>query len=374
MGKKGKKKKEKLTGTPDVVKFKGTREFHLLKELKNIQESIPFVASDILDDFSRNKVERFLNMTGLLSEFLQVPSKKDYRFMYHHQFLAPNPQYFPNGFSMETIIQAKKIMERPIETYNGKEYTYPEELRKLSEKFLREVDHLMTKIASFIEPALHEDFKKPESNPPESGLKQFKSDFKELLTHFDAMWTGFEREYVKARHGILTEVFAPVDKLVSTEARLTSAEEKLDVEAKQALEADFVGAVEEFVNVLYPATASEKFPADVIPLAEACIFYETKCTEEWLNLAKYLIKDYLELRIFVANIPQTRIVPMHLENQKFMRLLQEFHKSVIEASEALEFVAQLPKLIYAKSSNWMTRKLLEPDLQHIQKGGAFFGA
>jgi len=362
MGKKGKKKKEKLTGTPDVVKFKGTREFHLLKELKNIQESLPFVASDILDDFSITKVERFLNMTGLLAEFLQVPSKKDYRFMYHHQFLAPNPQYFPNGFDFAIIKQAKKIMERPIETYNGKEYTYPEELRKLSDKFLREVDHLMTKIASFIEPSLQDDFL--------TGLKKFKSDFKELLTHFDAMWTGFERVYVKARHDIFTEVFAPVDKLVSTEARLTSAEEKLDIEAKQALEADFVGAVEEFVNVLYPATASEKFPADVIPLAEACIFYETKCTEEWLNLAKNLIKDYLELRIFVANIPQTRIVPMHLENQKFMRLLQAFHKSVIEASEALEFVAQLPKLIYAKSSNWMTRKLLEPDLKHIQKSGA----
>jgi len=367
MGKKGKKKKEKLTGTPDVVKFKMTREFHLLKECVSIQESLPFVASDILDDFSTKKVARFLNMVGLLSEFLQVGTKKDYRFMYHHQFLAPTPQFFPNGYDADIIKAARKIMERPIDTYNGKEYTFPEELRQLSDKFLKDVDSYMTKIASFIEPSLKDDFSA-------SGLKKFKWDFKELLTHFDNMWMEFEREYVKARHGILTEVFLPIEKLVSTEARLTTAEEKLDIEAKQALEADFVAAVEEFINVLYPDTANQKFPADVIQLAEACIFYETKCTEEWLHLAKYLIKDYLELRLFVANIPQTRVVPQHLDNQSFMRLLQNFHKSVIEATEALEFVAQLPKLIHAKTSNWMTRKLLEPDLKHIQKGVAMEAA
>merc|ERR1711988_735210 len=132
---------------------------------------MPFVASDILDDFSTKNVARFLNMVGLLSEFLQVPSKKDYRFMYHHQFLAPNPQYFPNGYDCEIIKSARQIMERPIETYNGKEYTYPEELRKLGDKFLREVDSCITKIASFIEPSLKDDFST-------GGLKKFKLDFK----------------------------------------------------------------------------------------------------------------------------------------------------------------------------------------------------
>merc|ERR1712072_143587 len=174
--------------------------------------------------------------------------------------------------------------------------------------------------------------------------------------------------FVKARHSIHTEVFAPIEKLVTIEAKLTTAEEKLDIESKLVLENDFVDALEEFIHLLFPETASNKFPVDVVQLAEACIFYETKCTEEWLNLAKHLIKDYLEVRIFVTNIPRTRIVPQHLDNQTFVRLLRNFHKSVLDASEALEFVARLPKLIYAKTSNWMTRKLLEPDLKHIQKG------
>mmetsp|Transcript_3045 Transcript_3045/g.3542 ORF Transcript_3045/g.3542 Transcript_3045/m.3542 type:complete len:120 (-) Transcript_3045:45-404(-) len=82
MGKKGKKKKAKDTGTPDVVKFKGTREFCLLKESVTIQESLPFVAVDPLDDLAFKKVARFLNMVGLLAEHLQVQSNKDYRFIH----------------------------------------------------------------------------------------------------------------------------------------------------------------------------------------------------------------------------------------------------------------------------------------------------
>jgi len=296
----------------------------------------------------------------LLAEYLKVDSKKDYRFMYHHQFLAPTPQYYPNGYDADVIKHARKILERPIDTYNGKEYTFPEELRQLSDKFLKDVDSYMTKIASFIEPNLKDDF-------GSSGLKKFKWDFKELLTHFDTMWMEFEREFVKARHTIHTEVFAPIEKLVTIEARLTNAEEKLDIEAKQQLENDFVDAIEEFVHLLFPETTQSKFPADTIPLAEACIFYETKCTDEWLYMAKHLLKDYLEVRIFVANIPRTRVVPQHLENQTFMRLLRNFHKSVLDALEALEFVAKLPKLIHAKTSTWMTRKLLEPDLDHFHK-------
>ena len=55
-GKKGKGKKSKITGTPDVVKFKQTREFYLLKECVSIQESLPYVASEPLDDVAFKKV------------------------------------------------------------------------------------------------------------------------------------------------------------------------------------------------------------------------------------------------------------------------------------------------------------------------------
>merc|ERR1711862_1024163 len=96
-------------------------------------------------------------------------------------------------------------------------------------------------------------------------------------------------------------------------------------------------------------------------LAEACIFYESKCTEEWLQLAKHLVKDYLELRAYIAKIPEERLDPELAQNDEFMRLLRLFHSSVLQARDALEFVSKLPKLIHAKTDHWMTSKLLEPD-------------
>jgi len=361
MGKKGgKKKKQKITGTPDVVKFKQSREFWLLKECVTIQESLPFVAVDALDELAFKKVARFLNMVGLLGEYLQVESKKDYRFNNHHKYLAPVPQFFPFGFDVDVIRQARAVQEKPSVVFNDQEYQYPDKLRELSEKFLKDVDSYMTKIASEIEPRLKDDFA--------TGLKRFKWELKDDLVVFDELWVSFELEYVKARHNILTEVFDKVEGLIVTEVQLTQAEERLDIESKQRLENDFVRKIEDFTQLCFADTAGgEGFPEDVIPLAEACIFYESKCTEEWLLLSKYLLKDYLELRVYITKIPEERIMPQLKENTSFMRLLQNFHGSVLAAREALLFVSKLPKLIHAKTSDWMTKKLLEPDLKYIQK-------
>lgn len=361
MGKKGgKKKKQKITGTPDVVKFKQSREFWLLKECVTIQESLPFVATDALDELAFKKVARFLNMVGLLGEFLQAETKKDFRFNHHHKYLAPVPQFFPFGYDVDVIRSARAVQEKPSVTFNEQEYNYPEELRALSVKFLGEADGYMTKIASEIEPRLKDDFA--------TGLKRFKWELKEDLVVFDELWTSFELEFVKVRHSILSEVFAGVDGLITTEVQLTQAEERLDIEAKQRFENDLVHRIEDFSKVCFPdLKEAEGFPDDVIPLAEACIFYESKCTEEWLLLSKYLLKDYLELRVYITKIPEERIKPGLKENTEFMRLLRNFHASVVAAKEALIFVSQLPKLIHAKTSDWMTKKLLEPDLRYIQK-------
>ena len=119
------------------------------------------------------------------------------------------------------------------------------------------------------------------------------------------------RQRWQANHTVLCEVFQPVDRLVCLEMQITQAEERLDIVGKQRLENDFVRAVEDFCHELFPETQSVMFPDEVMPLAEACIFYESKCVDEWLHLAKYLIKDYLELRIYVMKIPEERLKPEH---------------------------------------------------------------
>lgn len=358
MGKKG-KKKAKITGTPDVVKFKQTREFWLLKECVTLQESLPFVALDAFDETSYKRVARFLNMVGLLAEHLQIQTKKDYRFNMHHKYLAPMPQFFPFGFDIDVIRQAREIQDRRPVQYNGILYNFEESLQQDSENFLKDVDSYISKIPSEIEPRLKDDFA--------TGLKHFKSELKDNIKTFDDIWMLYEKQLVEARHGIHCNVFEIIERLVKIELNLTQAEDRLDIETKQQKENEFVKTVNELTHRMFPETAQDYMPEDVIPLAEACIFYESKCSEEWLHLAKHLIKDYLELRMYVMRIPEERLLPNLKENQQLMRLLMNFHSSVLLAREALDFVSRLPKLIHAKTTDWMTKHLLEPDLTYYQK-------
>jgi hypothetical protein len=359
MGKKGKKKKEKKTGTPDVVKFKDTREFFLLKECVSIQESLPFVAVDPLTPMDFLKIARFLNMVGLLAENLGCQTTKEYRFNFHHKYLEPTPQYFPFGFDVDVIRQARTVQEKPGIRYNEEEHPFTEELRAASEQFLKFVDEHMTKIASEIEPRLKDDFS--------TGLKRFKAELKEILDVFDQLWMTYEKKYLKERHEILSRVFEPVDKLVTLEVMLSQAEERGDIEAKQTIENDFVKRVEAFTRKVCDDLGEGDFPAEVIPLAEGCLFYETKCSEEHLHVAKHVIKDYLELRLYVNKIPEVRLSPDYVKNPAFIRLLNTFHKSVLEAKDALEFAAEMPKLIHAKTTKWMTKKMIEPDVAYYNK-------
>ncbi|CAL1142818.1 unnamed protein product [Cladocopium goreaui] len=269
-------------------------------------------------------------------------------------------------------------------TFNGELHTYDPSVKDLADAFLREVDTTMTKIASEIEPRLKDDFA--------PGLPRFKAELKEDIQLFDKLWVDFEEKFVKARHEIMTKVFEQVEQIISVEMELTQAEERHDIDAKQRLENEFVhvwlnlgthsGVKKGFGGeamriwhshskvLLFPETAVEKFPTDVIPLAEACIFYESKCTEEWLQLAKHLIYEYLELRIYVMKIPEQRLNPQLKENPQFMKHLKRFHAATLAAREALDFVSKLPQLIHAKTSDWMTKRLLEPDLRYIQKTAA----
>jgi len=356
MGKKGKKRKEKVTGTPDVVKFKGTRDYYSLKEAVAVQEALPFVQSDLLDEVSWKRVARFLNILGLLAAYCNIGKNKDYRFRYHHKYYSPAPQYFPQGYSREIVQAARNVVDNPFIAFNGKEYTFPEELKLKADDFLKHLDIFLTNVAGVIDVALHDDF-------TNGGLKHFRALLADKLHQHDKEWVKFEEAYLQEMLSIHNEVFTPVDKLVQLEARLTGMEERGQIADKQRLENDFVGALEEFINLLYPDTAENvPFPEDVIPLAEAAVFYGSKGTAEGLNLCKYLIKAYVELRIYITNIKTERLLPHLHDNKNFCRLLKTFHQSVQDARDALEVVSRRPRLLDCKTEGWMTKKVLEPEV------------
>lgn len=69
----------------------------------------------------------------------------------------------------------------------------------------------------------------------------------------------------------------------------------------------------------------------------------------------------------VASIPAERMEVEYMKNHTLVRLLRKFYNSVIEAEEVFNFVEELPKILYTKQENWMTKKLLEPDLIRLKK-------
>jgi hypothetical protein len=360
MGKKGKKRKEKITGTPDVVKFKQTRDFFTLKEAVAVQEALPFVQSDLLDELAWKRVARFLNILGLLAKYCMVDSPKEYRFRYHHKYLAPAPQYFPEGYTRQIVEAARTVVDNPYITFNGKEYSFPEDLKHRADDFLKHLDLFLTNVAGVIEVALKEDF-------TNGGLKSFKASLSDKLKTHDKEWVKFEEAYMKEMQDIHKEVFTPVDNLVTLESQLSAAEERGAIAEKQRLENELVYALEEFVNLLYPdKSESTPFPEDVIPLAEAAVFYALKMGGEGLNLCKHLIKAYLELRVYITEIRRERLHPQYHENKAFCRLLKTFYQSVLDASDALEVVSRKPRLLDCKTEGWMTKALMEPEIKEMQ--------
>merc|ERR1712194_442568 len=135
-------------------------------------------------------------------------------------------------------------------------------------------------------------------------------------------------------------------------SRLTDAEERLDIPEKQKCENEFIAEVESVIQANWKyviggddkVLKKKKFRPDVMALSEACIFYEAKCTPEWLNLARHVIKDYLECRICVSKLPDTRLQLEFEKNSGLIRALRKLHTSILGAEEALDFVSQLPKL------------------------------
>mmetsp|Transcript_67541 Transcript_67541/g.154893 ORF Transcript_67541/g.154893 Transcript_67541/m.154893 type:complete len:142 (+) Transcript_67541:172-597(+) len=119
------------------------------------------------------------------------------------------------------------------------------------------------------------------------------------------------------------------------------------------------------LDIMFPETAKVPKLPNTIPLAEAAVFYQTKCSEDWCTLAKHVIKDFMELRLLFGEVETKRLRPEFLHNDDLVRILKHFHVSVVDAREALDFAATLPEILYTKTDKWMTREQLEPEVREI---------
>jgi hypothetical protein len=379
MGKKG--KKAKVTGTQDVVRFKttppGMQTFKALEGLVAIYTELPEVSRDMLSAADLRKLGKFFTMLGALAEFTKCEhlesGGKNYRFQLHHPYLTPPPQYNPCGYRIDLISRSRKVLDTPALKLNGKAYQWST-FKKLCpdlitecDTFLGAVDKMSLSIPEFIKENL------PDFAP--GGLKKFKNDLYDRMFKFDAMWRAHEQLMMQVWLEIHNDVFKPISVMVQIEAEMSKAEELEDMQEKQKLEEELVKAAEEFYNVVYPpkqlgANKWEEraaWPDEVIPLAEACVFYESKMDQERLNLCRYVLKAFMELRKAISDVPIDRIHEEYTKNEDLVRVLGCFQRAIMDALEPLEHTAGLPRIGNFKREQWMTRAVLEPEVDDINR-------
>merc|ERR1719460_2788635 len=139
------------------------------------------------------------------------------------------------------------------------------------------------------------------------------------------------------------------------------------------LEEELVKAAEAFYNLGHPPKQlgankweeREPWPDEVIPLAEACVFYESKMDAERLNLCRYVLKAFMELRKAISDVPIDRIHEEYSKNEDLVRVLGCFQRAITDALEPLEHTAGLPRIGNFKREQWMTRAVLEPEVDDI---------
>ncbi|CEM22678.1 unnamed protein product [Vitrella brassicaformis CCMP3155] len=360
--KKGGKKGGKITGTPDVVKFKGTPDFAYIKELADLQGKVPLVSTALEGDGVR-LLARFLNLLGMLGEYVSIsPENKSYRFQNHHKYLFPIPQYEPLGYSVSVVVAAQALATSPTVDFNGQSFNFSNELNSHGIKFLKAFDDVALRITSLIEPSVKSDFG--------DGLKNFRGRLREVLEEFDQLFVGFESAYSKELLTIHNQVFEPIDKIMSIETALTKAEDRGDMTSKQTQESEIVAALEVVTNKVLPETASKPLPPDCVEMAEACLFYDIRIPPVLVNAAKWVVKDFIEVRLYLTELPLKRMHPHFQDNPVLIRVLRNFHRSVMGAAEALQHARRLPKISAAKigcNGSWMTKKLIQPEIYRIRR-------
>lgn len=350
------KGKKKLTGTPDVQKFKVLPEFSVLEEilkLKN-ENNLVFPEAVVFDPQSEISLARLLNLFSQLSSYFgtfryePVVCKKDYRFHNTHNLSAPEPQYFPSGYNLETIILAKKAQSSlpPALAYNGIQYPFgaipskkdlssisdgddsPSSIAidALSAGFLSEISKLMQDLIDMIERDVTSDFA--------NSLTKFKEDMTLQMQKFDARWVEFEKLITSLATDVHARVLLPLVNLIQTEFQLTLIEENGDRnwEKKQELERKLIQQLCDFSHFLFEDTRDIRFPIDAVELAEAGLFYSTRLEAREVNLCRHVVKDFIQVRLELERVNLERCPLEFKEDKKLCRALVNLANSIRNAS------------------------------------------
>jgi len=352
----GKSKRPKVTGTSEVVLFKGSSEFGFCSALACAVENIPTLtrAESLAEDESF-KLSQYLHYLGALGNKRCIGCSKDYRFQLHHKLVLPQPQLFPLGYPVKVITLAKRVVIHPEILLNNRVYAYSNQLRDVANSFLFDIEQSFRDICRYLYEECRNDFA--------GGLKNFWAQFLLKLTNFDGLWCTFEKLMLADTNRIQTDAIRPLSLLLAAEEALTAVETArvLRPEKKREKERLFITSCCELSK--YLGLDDFDSPDNVIELSETVQFFSVRFSQELVSSCQSII----EATVLVRNILSDelfRVNPDLLQNQDLIRALQNQSKCVNSGSEALRVAGLLPPMHSIKKAGWLIKKAVSMSLRN----------
>ena len=365
MTKKG--KKQKITGTPDVVQFKSTRTFLVASAVGSLA---PFSVSTEPQEHSYlDKLSYSVHLISLLSLDYGVGTDKDYRFQLHHPTSLPTPQFYPSGYPSAVISSARSMIENPFLTLNASKHSFTEDLKTAAVDFLRVIDESLNLIVGHCSSGVKNDF-------VDGGLKKWKAELKGLLEKFDISWCVFEKYVMTETLAINSRLLGPLCDLINAETILVAIESHsvIDGAQKQKAERQFVSEFGKVMLAYFPekiiAMKNAQIDDNIVSLSETVLFFEARLSPEVVKQATDVLRTYVELRLLLKG----RFHPEIRLNEKLTRALNNFSDAIDLADQVTSIGNQLPSLVGIKKEFWFTKAAIEPELnQRVKNAFAVAG-
>ena len=359
----GKKGKKKITGAPDVVLFKSTHEFLILRALADMVIEYPAVAKrEELTVDETFKFSNVLHYVGVLASNRAIGSNKEYRFQLQHPLSLPRPQLYPQGYPIDVVKIARRVIERTQIVLNQQEFTYSAETIAAAITFLTAVETEAQTICLFVDEQLKSDFA--------DSLEKFNGDLFLKLTSFDSKWCVFETLILGETRKFHDIALDKLSAAVLAENVLSNVEraKEFDPEKKRIQERKFISSCCDLAKCLRLPLSD--IPENVLELAETVIFFSSRFPAELSQASREIFEASVSLRLIIS-ARTFRVNPDLSENLELILALTRLATAVSLGEDALRVAGLLPGVYGLKKSGWLVKasvaKNIRKQLEILQK-------
>jgi hypothetical protein len=294
-----KAKKVVLTGTPDVVEFKGRRLYVYLKTLSDLSGSQDSTEGNLTDSY----LTECLHLLSRISTEFHCSGPKSYRYQLQHNLKLPEPQYFCLGFK-----------------YDSRAWDSVEDRQNLN--------IAIRAISDAVSSAVRGDFS--------SGLKNFLVELRNLLGKLESIWEPVELLY-------LHKVKSDDDNLLGSLQSLVDCCKRICVCTNdEAVNRLLIQAILRFSSDALHRNSEIPIEEDILNLCLRIMAFPDRAGIGNVEFAETFMK---KLKRLVSEALIIRVIPDLLMDNRITRLTLDLMKHAENRMDVIQSAKQLPRIM-----------------------------